>query len=141
MKIASIVSGKKVATISPSASIYDLVSLLETHHIGALVVSPDGKKIEGIVSERDVVRAMPGKMNELSSLHVRDLMTVGVLTCTVEQTVSEILTLMTENRVRHIPVVDSSGELHSIVSIGDLVKSHISELDSERAALRDYITH
>ena len=112
MKIASIVSGKKVATISPSASIYDLVSLLETHHIGALVVSPDGKKIEGIVSERDVVRAMPAKMNELSSLHVRDLMTVGVLTCTVEQTVSEILTLMTENRVRHIPVVDSSGELH-----------------------------
>ena len=141
MKIASIVSGKRVATISPSASIYDLVSLLETHHIGALVVSPDGKKIEGIVSERDVVRAMPAKMNELSSLHVRDLMTVGVLTCTVEQTVSEILTLMTENRVRHIPVVDSSGELQSIVSIGDLVKSHISELDSERTALRDYITH
>lgn len=141
MKIASIISGKKVATISPSATIYDLVSLLETHHIGALVVSPDGKKIEGIVSERDVVRAMPAKMNELTTLHVRDLMTAEVLTCTAENSVAEILALMTENRVRHIPVVDGSRELLSIVSIGDLVKSHISELDSERTALRDYITH
>lgn len=141
MKIASLIAGKKVATISPSATLYDLVTLLETHHIGALVVSPDGKKIEGIVSERDVVRAMPGKMNELTSLHVRDLMTVGVLTCTAENSVAEILSLMTENRVRHIPVTDSDGNLASIVSIGDLVKSHISELDSERAALRDYITH
>ena len=68
MKIESLISGKKVATISPSASVHDLVSLLETHHIGALVVSRDGIQIDGIVSERDVVRAMPSKINQLVDL-------------------------------------------------------------------------
>lgn len=141
MKISTIISGKAVATISPDATIEDLVRQLETLHIGALVVSGDGKKIDGIVSERDVVRAMPGKIQQLSHLHVRDLMTIDVHTCTSEHSVSEILNEMTEKRVRHIPVTDNDGNLVSIVSIGDLVKAHISDLDSERVALRDYITH
>ena len=141
MKIVPLISGKKVAVISPSASVHDLFSSLNTHHVGALVVSADGKKIDGIVSERDVVRAMPGKLAQLVDMHVRDLMTVDVITCKPDATVAELMTLMTERRIRHIPVVDEKGELLSIVSIGDVVKAHITELDDERRALREYVTH
>ena len=139
MKVSSIIAGKRVETISPSASIHDLVNSLNTHHVGALVVSQDGKKIDGIVSERDVVRAMPGKLNQLIGMHVRDIMTVEVHTCSAESTVSELMTMMTELRIRHVPVIDAAGDLLSIISIGDVVKNHVSELDSERQALRDYV--
>jgi len=139
MKIAALISGKKVETISSSASVHDLVNSLNTHHVGALVVSPDGKKIEGIVSERDVVRAMPGKMDQLIGMRVRDLMTVEVITCTQNSTVAELMTVMTERRIRHIPVLSETGELLSIVSIGDVVKAHITELENERKALADYV--
>ena len=139
MKIGSIISGKRVETISASASIHDLVNSLNSHHVGALVVSSDGKKIDGIVSERDVVRAMPGKLDQLIGMHVRDIMTVDVHTCTPESTVSELMQMMTELRIRHVPVVDANGALISIVSIGDVVKNHVSELDSERQALKDYV--
>ena len=139
MKIGSIISGKRVETISASASIHDLVNSLNAHHVGALVVSSDGKKIDGIVSERDVVRAMPGKLDQLIGMHVRDIMTVDVHTCTPESTVSELMQMMTELRIRHVPVVDADGALISIVSIGDVVKNHVNELDSERQALKDYV--
>ena len=139
MKVSTIILGKRVETISSSASIQDLVNSLNSHHIGALVVSSDGNKIEGIVSERDVVRAMPGKLDQLIGMHVRDIMTVQVHTCTPETTIAELMKMMTELRIRHVPVVDENGSLLSIVSIGDVVKNHISELDSERQALRDYV--
>ena len=139
MKISALIAGKRVETISPSASVHDLVNALNVHHVGALVVSPDGRKIEGIVSERDVVRAMPGKLDRLVGMHVRDLMTVDVVTCDTSATVAELMTIMTERRVRHIPVVDGDKHLVSIISIGDVVKAHITELDDERKALTDYV--
>ena len=139
MKVSTIITGKHVETISTNASIVDLVNSLNSHHIGALVVSNDGKKIEGIVSERDVVRAMSDKISQLTEMHVRDIMTVEVHTCTPVSTVSELMTMMTQLRIRHVPVVDATGALISIVSIGDVVKHHVSELDSERQALRDYV--
>ena len=139
MKINQLVSGKKVETISPNANIQDLVNFLHMHHIGALVVSTDGRKIEGIVSERDVVRAMPGKLDQLLGMHVRDIMTVEVITCTSDATVAELMKIMTEQRIRHIPVVDEDGNAVSIVSIGDVVKAHINELNSERIALIEYV--
>ena len=139
MKIAALISGKKVEIISSSASVHDLVNSLNTHHVGALVVSPDGKKIDGIVSERDVVRAMPGKLDQLIGMRVRDLMTVEVITCTENSTVAELMMVMTERRIRHIPVVTEGGELLSIVSIGDVVKAHITEIENERKALADYV--
>ena len=139
MKISSIISGKRVETISASASIHDLVSSLNTHHVGALVVSSDGKKIDGIVSERDVVRAMPGKLDQLAGMHVRDIMTVEVHTCTAESTVAELMIMMTEHRIRHVPVVDANSALLSIVSIGDVVKNYVTEIEGERTALRDYV--
>jgi len=140
MKINSMITGKRVETISANASIHDLVNSLNSHHVGALVVSSDGKKIDGIVSERDVVRAMPGKLDQLVGMHVRDIMTAEVFTCTADATVAELMIMMTEHRIRHVPVVDAQGALLSIVSIGDVVKSYVSEIDSERTALRDYVT-
>ena len=139
MKISSIIKGKRVETISASASIHDLVNILNTHHIGALVVSNDGKRIDGIVSERDVVRAMPGKLDQLVGMHVRDIMTVDVHTCTPDSTAAELMKMMTEHRIRHVPVVNEEGTLISIVSIGDIVKNYVSELNSESQALRDYM--
>lgn len=139
MKIATLITGKRVETISSSATAHDLLNALSVHHIGALVVSPDGKRIEGIVSERDVVRAMPGKLDEIAHMRVRDLMTVNVVTCTPNSTVADLMTTMTERRIRHVPVVDESGNLISIVSIGDVVKAHINDLDTERKALTDYV--
>ncbi len=139
MKISSIISGKRVETISASASIHDLVSSLNTHHVGALVVSSDGKKIDGIVSERDVVRAMPGKLDQLAGMHVRDIMTVEVHTRTADSTVAELMIMMTEHRIRHVPVVDANSALLSIVSIGDVVKNYVTEIEGERTALRDYV--
>lgn len=139
MKIASLINGKKVATISPSASLYDLVMALAHHHVGALVVSPDGQRLDGIVSERDVVRSLSSRFADFAALHVRDLMSVDLVTCTEQATVAEVMTLMTEHRIRHVPVVDGAGLLNSIVSIGDLVKAQIDELGAERDALRSYI--
>ncbi len=139
MKIKSLIAGKKVETISPVASLHDLVNALKVHHVGAMVVSADGKKIEGIVSERDVVRAIPEKLDQLIDLRVRDLMTVEVITCRADATVAELMKTMTERRIRHVPVVGKDGELLSIISIGDVVKAHITELDDERKALQDYV--
>lgn len=140
MKVSSIIEGKKVETISASASVHDLVNALNTHHVGALVVSGDGKSIDGIVSERDVVRAMPGKLDQLVSMHVRDIMTVDVYTCTADSTIAELMSMMTQLRIRHVPVVDGAGQLLSIISIGDVVKNYVSEIDSERQALKEYMS-
>ena len=140
MKVSSIIAGKKVETISASATVHDLVNTLNTHHVGALVVSSDGKKIDGIVSERDVVRAMPGKLDQLVGMHVRDIMTVDVHTCTPDSTIAELMSMMTELRIRHVPVIDEAANLLSIVSIGDVVKNYVSEIDSERQALKDYVS-
>jgi CBS domain-containing protein len=139
MKVSTLIAGKRVETISASATLHDLVNALNVHHVGALVVSPDGKKIEGIVSERDVVRAMPGKLDEITHMQVRDLMTTDVVTCSPDTKVAELMIVMTERRIRHVPVADESGNLISIVSIGDVVKAHIADLDTERKALADYV--
>lgn len=140
MEISGIIKGKPVETISASASISDLINTLNIHKIGALVVSSDGIRIDGIVSERDVLRAMVGKLDQLSEMHVRDIMTVVVHTCSPHSTFAELMKTMTEHRVRHIPVIDEAGCLISIVSIGDVVKNYVSELDSERQALSNYVT-
>lgn len=140
MQVSSIIAGKQVATIRPSASLDELVRMLAARAIGAVIVSSDGRTIEGIVSERDIVRAMPGQLTHLESLQVRDIMTRQVITCTAQTTVAELMSLMTARRIRHVPVVDEAGSLASIVSIGDVVKVHIDEIDAERSALREYVT-
>ena len=139
MKILKLISGKSAYTITAESSISELVEKLAALKVGALVVSPDGLRISGIVSERDIVAALPIHFHELSRLHVRDIMTANVTTCTPESTVAELMNLMTEKRIRHVPVVNEAGDLISIISIGDIVKSHVSEIDTERVALMDYV--
>jgi len=139
MKISALITGKAVYTIPAETSVATLVEKLASLKVGALVVSPDGIRITGIVSERDIVAALPMHLYELGKLHVRDIMTVNVTTCTPNSTVADLMMIMTERRIRHVPVVNDAGDLVSIISIGDIVKSHVSELDSERLALVDYV--
>jgi CBS domain-containing protein len=122
VKIQSLIENKRVRTITPQDSVKHLVECLNTFHIGALVVSSNGKSIDGIVSERDVVRALPGKFDMIEDLYVRDIMTVDVYTCTPDSTVAEMMELMTSKRIRNVPVLDERGDLISILSIGDVVK-------------------
>jgi CBS domain-containing protein len=140
MKIQTLIADKRFHTISANDRVKHLVESLNNFHIGAMVVSHDGKVIDGIVSERDIVRAMPGKLDMMEELHVRDIMTVGVHTCTSDATVSEVMELMTKQRIRHVPVVDADGNLLSIVSIGDVVKHHVNEISVENEALKQYVS-
>jgi CBS domain-containing protein len=130
--------GDAVATTPAGTSVREVLRLLAEHGIGALVVSEDGRRIDGIVSERDVVRALaergPGILDEPAGA----LMTTDVLTCRPDTTVQELAALMTERRVRHVPVV-VDGVLSGIVSIGDVVKSRITELETETESIREYV--
>jgi len=139
MKVSSLITGKAVYSVTAETSIATLVEKLASLKVGALVVSPDGIRIAGIVSERDIVAALPIHFHELGRLHVRDIMTVNVTTCTPNTTVAELMAIMTERRISHVPVVNEAGDLVSIVSIGDVVKSYVNEIDSERSALVDYV--
>jgi CBS domain-containing protein len=140
-RISSVLAAKgaAVATVEPSASVRDVLAGLARHGVGALVVSTDGRSITGIVSERDVVRALHEQGLDVLDAAVADLMTTAVHTCTPGDTVDELMQLMTEQRVRHVPVV-VDGALAGIVSIGDVVKSRIGELVHENSALHEYIT-
>lgn len=143
VKIAQILSqkGPFVATIKAGASVKHLVDELKHHNIGALIVSEDGRHIDGIVSERDIVRKLSDFAGEISNLKVADIMTSNVFTCSAEETVEGLMEIMTEHHFRHVPVVEDDGSLFAVVSIGDLVKHRMEELHDERAALINYITN
>jgi len=130
--------GKEVATISPDASVRLLLAMLAEHNIGAVVVSGDGKTIEGIVSERDVVRRLNDQGADLLDRPVESIMTAQVRTCAPDDDVDGLRAIMTDHRIRHVPVV-KDGALVGIVSIGDVVKNAISELETERQYLVGYI--
>jgi len=140
--------GSEVATISPEATLTQLIDKLGELRIGAMVVSTDGKTIQGIVSERDVVRALrsdglpalrESRLIHLDRVQVRDIMTAEVTTCSPETDIDQVMATITAGRIRHVPVV-VDGELVGIVSIGDIVKARISDLEVERTALVDYVT-
>ena len=125
-------------TIPPTATVRDLLGLLAEQRIGAAVVTSDDA-IVGIVSERDVVRRLADDAGGLLDRQVAEIMTVDVVTCSKETSVEDLARTMTERRIRHVPVVDADGALVGIVSIGDVVKSRISELEGERDDLVGYI--
>ena len=139
MKISDILQskGSSTVTISPEATVRELVALLSEHNIGAVVVSRDGATLDGIVSERDVVRNLE-RLEPLSEKSVREIMTVDVHTCGPGDAVDSLRGEMTERRVRHVPVMDGDA-LVGIVSIGDVVKSAINELQFERDQLSNYV--
>lgn len=130
--------GSSVATIAPDARVADAVDDLRRHGIGALVVSSDGQHIEGIVSERDIVRALGGRAATLMEEPVSSIMSTTVTTCSPDDEIEWLMSTMTERRIRHVPVV-GGGVLCGIVSIGDVVKNRIVELEKHRNELVDYI--
>jgi len=141
MRIADVIrrKGDTVATIEPERTVSELMARLSEHKIGALVVSSDGTSVDGIVSERDVVRQLHRRGPSVLSAPLSEIMTPKVRTCTPEASVEDLMRVMTEHRFRHVPVV-VEGQLVGIVSIGDVVKHRIDELQSERDQLTAYIT-
>jgi CBS domain-containing protein len=131
--------GAQVVTITPDTKVRRLLAVLAEHRIGAVVVSADGSSIDGIASERDIVRALAERGAAVMSEPVTAIYTAEVRTVTPQTSLEEVMRMMTEHRVRHAPVV-ADGVLRGIVSIGDVVKNRIDELETERAALTDYIT-
>ena len=130
--------GSVVATIQKDATVAEAVSELRQQGIGALVVSPDGARIEGILSERDVVRRLADGHEGFTEDPVSSIMSTSVHTCEPDDEVDVLMTIMTERRIRHVPVV-ADGKLCGIVSIGDVVKSRIDELERDAQELAEYI--
>jgi CBS domain-containing protein len=141
MRIHDILSAKgfDVIYIDAESSVSKVVALLEEHNLGAVVVSADGKTISGIVSERDVIRRLC-EGPEFLSHPVSTIMTTQVHTCSARDSVESVMSAMTERRIRHLPVVNDHAELVGIVSIGDLVKSQIAQLQFERDQLEGYVS-
>jgi CBS domain-containing protein len=129
-----------VVTVRPDESVTTLLALLAEHRIGACVVSGDGATVEGIVSERDIVRHLHHHGTSVLDGPVSAIMTSDVHTGTATDNIADLAGSMTEMRIRHVPILDADGNLAAIVSIGDIVKHRLSELQSERDQLRDYIT-
>jgi CBS domain-containing protein len=130
--------GDWVATIRPDATIAEAVETLNRERIGALVVSADGNSVDGMLSERDIVTALDDYGEALLSCLVDQIMTRNVITCVPADTVQELMAEMTNRRFRHIPVV-REGRLRGIVSIGDLVKNRLDEVEFEANSLRSFI--
>ena len=141
MNVETILAGKgrDVLTIAPDAAIADVVRLLKTRRVGAVVVIADGKTVSGILSERDIVHGLAEHGGALLDRRVEEFMTRNVVTCTGSDTDREVLELMTERRCRHLPVVED-GVLAGIVSSGDVVKSRLDGIAGEAEAMRDYIS-
>lgn len=142
MKVASILraKGESVATTLPDTTISTMVWELRSKGIGALVVSQDGTTVLGLISERDIVHGLTEHGAGLLGMCASQVMTKSVVTCTPEDSITNVMAQMTRHRVRHIPVVEG-GKLRGIVSIGDVVKYRLDELELEANVLREaYIT-
>ncbi|MGH3345815.1 MAG: CBS domain-containing protein [Nocardioides sp.] len=140
MRIGDVLGAKpsqEVVTITPDAGVRDLIAALAEHNVGALIVSSDGSTVEGIVSERDVVRHLHHEGTVVNNT-VGAIMTTEVETCTPEMLLDDLMKTMTDRRIRHVPVVED-GTLVGIVSIGDVVKHRIDQLQFERDQLDSYV--
>ena len=140
MKIREVIAGKAiqdVITISPDATVRELIALLARHNIGAAVVSGDGSSVVGIVSERDVVRRLEENDQALGS-SVADIMTADVQVCDVASSLDEVRNTMTQGRFRHLPVCEDD-RLVGVISIGDVVKAYIDQVEFERDQLDSYV--
>jgi CBS domain-containing protein len=140
MSVQNILRGKggAVFTISADASLSDALGELAERNVGALVVHTDANPAAGILSERDIVRRLAREGESALAVSVRNCMTPGPRTCTPETSVEEVMSIMTDMRIRHMPVMENR-RLVGVISIGDVVKSRIEHAEREAAELRDYI--
>ncbi|MGH7332632.1 MAG: CBS domain-containing protein [Candidatus Rokuibacteriota bacterium] len=138
MKVSSILKGKgrTVVTVRPDASLASAIRELTEKGIGALVVSEDDRSVRGLISERDIVQALARFGPLRLDLRVSDVMMAHVVTCHQDDTITKVMDLMTRHRVRHLPVVEE-GQLRGLVSIGDVVKHRLDELETETNVLRE----
>lgn len=141
MRIADLIArkGSAVLTVPPDAPVSTLLSVLAERNVGAAVVC-EGDRLAGIVSERDVMRHLHHRGADLLAAPISEIMTTVVATCRVEDDVQTLSRTMTDRRIRHIPVVDDAGKLSGIVSIGDVVKTRIDQLEEHRDQLEAYIS-
>ena len=130
--------GTEVLTIEPTATLAAAVTMLAQRRIGALVVTGPGHRVVGIISERDIVRVLEAQGTGILEAPVGEVMTRKVVTCSQGETIAEIMERMTAGKFRHVPVVDQ-GRLTGMVSIGDVVKHRLGEMERDSAAMRDYI--
>ena len=140
MRISDVLTAKpsqQVVTITPDSTVRELLGLLAEHNVGAVVVSGDGAAVDGIVSERDIVRRLHDDEAVLDGA-VSAIMTSDVETCEPSTSVDDLRVVMTERRIRHVPVV-TDGRLTGIISIGDVVKSSLDQLQFERDQLDNYL--
>ncbi|MFT6582202.1 MAG: CBS domain-containing protein [Alphaproteobacteria bacterium] len=142
MNVQSVLTSKGTAveTIDRASTIASAIHKLALKRIGVLVVSEDSKTILGIISERDIVASMANHGASLLDLSVAAIMTQRVKTCTPQDSITDVMEMMTNQRIRHVPVTEG-GRLRGIISIGDVVKHRLKELETEAGYLRDYITH
>lgn len=131
--------GSDVVATRPDATIAEVAKLLREKRIGAVVVIDRSDRLTGIISERDIARGVDVHGAKLQDLKVRDLMTADVISCSPDDGLQKLMQIMTEGRVRHLPVVED-GKLLGIISIGDVVKHRLQELEQETHMLQDYIT-
>jgi CBS domain-containing protein len=131
--------GREVKTIRPDVSVAEALRRLRAEGIGSLVVSENGTNLAGILSDRDILNAIADHGIDILGESVRGVMTEKVFTCSRDDRVSAIMALMTDRRIRHVPVVED-GRLCGMVSIGDVVKQRLDEIEGEAAALREYVT-
>ena len=138
MKVASILKtkGTHVATIAPTATVRTAVEQMRRHRIGSLVVSENGDRIVGLIAEREVVHGLADHGEQLLHRQVLDVMSAAVVTATSEDSLTKVMAQMTRYRARHVPIVDA-GRLVGLVSIGDVVKHRLDELELETNVLRD----
>jgi CBS domain-containing protein len=139
MKVSDIlqVKGPAVKTVRPDTSARELSVQLRAEQIGAMIVSNDGKSIDGLVSERDIAYALAAHGEELPKLTVSRLMTKVVVVCSPEDSITKVMKLMTQRRIRHLPVKEGD-QLVGIISIGDVLKHRLDEAELEANVLRDY---
>lgn len=140
MNVAAILKGKgrSVVTAKPDTTLEDIAAKLSERRIGAIVIAGASGRIEGIISERDIIRAIAGRGSGCLQEPVSRSMTRSVEVCGLSDTLEDLMEKMTAGRFRHLPVVEN-GALIGIVSIGDIVKHHIAEVEMEASALRGYI--
>ncbi|WP_191061396.1 CBS domain-containing protein [Geminicoccus harenae] len=141
MNVDSILAGKgrEVRTIRPAATVADAIQRMHKERVGALVVSEDGRRIDGIISDRGIMDAIAVRGLSVVEVAITEVMAKEVFTCVPQDEVSSIMAVMTNRRIRHLPVVDEQGRLAGIISIGDVVKHRIDEIQFEAEAMREYI--
>jgi len=141
MNVASILGqkGRDVVSVSKDTTLLDVTRTLSDHKIGAIVVT-DNDKLAGIISERDIIKAVSARGPDCLRQPTEAAMTKDVVCCRMNDTIDHLMGLMTQGRFRHLPVVDSEDHIIGVISIGDVVKNHIAEVEMEASALKSYLT-